>query len=143
MNSESALSPLLHADITEPVIGAFYEVYNALGFGFLEIVYQRAMVVALRKRGLHVELEAPYDVLFDSVQCGHHEADLVVERRVLLELKATYHLTDADRRKVLNYLRASKLEVSPLLHFGPAARFERIVFTTSMANTSMERRIAD
>jgi len=138
MNSHGALPDLLHADITEPVIGAFYEVYNALGFGFLESVYQRAMVVALRKRGPHVVLEQSYDVCFDSVQVGHYEADLVVEQRLLLELKATYHVTDVDRRRVINYLRASKLEVALLLHFGPSARFERIVFTASIANTHIE-----
>jgi hypothetical protein len=64
------------------------------------------------------------------VQVGHYEADLVVEQRLLLELKATYHVTDVDRRRVLNYLRASKLEVALLLHFGPSARFERVVFAT-------------
>jgi GxxExxY protein len=118
---------LLEEDVTREIIGAFYEVYNALGFGFLESIYKRALEIALRKRGLRVDREYPIRIFFDGQQIGFHRVDILVDRRVVVEVKARYKLLDADRRQLINYLTAMNLDVGLLLHFGPKADFKRIL----------------
>lgn len=115
--------------LTREIIGAFYCVYNALGYGFLESVYQRAMAHELTKRGIRVQREYLSEVLYDGVVVGHYRADMVAERTVVVETKASERLVEADRKQMLNYLRATKLEVGLLLHFGPKAHFQRFVYS--------------
>ena len=131
---------LRHDELTRAVIGAFYDVYNALGFGFLEQVYVKALAVALQRAGLGVEREQQYDVYFRDVVVGRYRVDLLVHQSVLVEVKATHALVDADRRQVLNSLRCTGIEVALLLHFGPVARFERIVLRRT---ASTRRDVAD
>ncbi|HEY7236423.1 MAG TPA: GxxExxY protein [Gemmatimonadaceae bacterium] len=118
---------LLEKELTHEIIGAFYEVYNALGYGFLERLYKRALEIALRRRGLIVEREFPIAVSFQGQEIGHHRLDMFVERRVVVEVKSTRQLTDADRRQLLSSVTAANLDVGLLLHFGPKADFRRIL----------------
>lgn len=119
----------LHSDLTDISIGAFYRVYNRLGFGFLESVYRNALAKELTRAGASYEREVPIDVWYDGALIGHFKADFLMEGRVILEAKATQTLTEADGRQLLNYLRGSRLEVGLLLHFGPKPRVQRTIFT--------------
>lgn len=118
----------LHADLTGEIIGAFYHVYNALGYGFLEAVYQNALMVTLRKRGHAVEVRQPVEVRFEGVVVGKYFADLIVNRLVIIELKSVETLCDAHEAQLLNYLRATDIEVGLLLNFGPKPQVKRKVF---------------
>jgi len=119
---------MLHAALTEKILGVFFDVYNDLGGGFLESVYQQAMAIALADAGLEVEREAPIEVRFRGRTVGTFRADLVVQRLVLIETKATRTLDGAHERQLLNYLRATKLEVGLLVNFGPHPTFRRRVY---------------
>lgn len=118
---------IIEKELSFAIVGAFYEVYNELGFGFLESVYSKALEVALSKRGVRVEREVPIVIRFQGVEVGHHRADMLVERRVILEIKSTERISDATRRQVRNYLAAMRLELGIILHFGPSAQFYRIL----------------
>jgi GxxExxY protein len=117
----------LHAEITEKVIGVFFEVYNELGGGFLESVYQQALRVALMQAGLRVAVEVPVPVYFRGEVVGNFRADVVVDECVLLELKAISGFDGAHDAQVLHYLRATKFEVGLLLNFGPKPQFRRFI----------------
>lgn len=120
---------MLHEEITGPVISAFYEVHKALGFGFLEKVYENALAVAPKERGLRVWQQAPITVYFHGITVGEYFADLIVEDRVILELKIAEKLNQQDVPQLLNYLRASPIEVGLLLNFGHEAHFRRLILT--------------
>ena len=118
---------LIERELTRAIIGGFFECYNALGYGFLESVYRRALSSELRERGLTVTEEAPVEVNYKGLPVGVFKIDLLVEHRVIVEAKATSSLGPADKRQLINYLRATNLEVELLLHFGPDARFQRCI----------------
>ncbi len=111
------------------MIRLFFRVYDRLGFGFLESVYAKALAHELTRAGIQFEREAPVDIWYDGVCAGQFRADFLVERKVVLELKATLTLSDADRRQLLNYLRCSEIEVGLLLHFGQKSTFQRVLYT--------------
>jgi GxxExxY protein len=142
MNTERALTHTdpryLHSDITDISSGAFYRVYNGLRFGFLESVYRNALSKELTRAGVSFDREVPVDVWYDGEKVGHFRADFLVEGRVILEVKASLALTDADRKQLLNYLRGSRVEVGLLLHFGPKPSIKRIIFTNDQKNISTE-----
>ena len=116
---------LAERELTGTVIECFYRVYESLGFGFLEAVYRRALAVELRERNLAVLLEAPIDVMYKGCRVGSYRLDLLVEGRIAVEVKATEVLAPTAKRQLLNYLRATALDVGLLLHFGPDAKFHR------------------
>ena len=118
---------LLEESLTRLIIGAFYEVYNVLGYGFLESVYARALELELRARGLKVEREVWVDVYYKGERVGVFRADMLVESRVVLEIKAKVAVSDPDRDQLRNYLKCSILEVGLLLHFGPRPSIHRVV----------------
>jgi GxxExxY protein len=118
-----------HRDLTERIIGAFYDVYNELGFGFLESVYHQALLIALRQNGLEVESEVLLPVHFRGNVVGEFHADVFVERKVVLELKAVEESCSAHEAQLLNYLKASTIEVGLLLNFGPKPRVKRLAFS--------------
>ena len=120
-------SELLHGDVTRRVIGAFYYVYNRLGHGFLESVYQKALANTLERAGTRVLREAPMTVEFEGVAVGDFRVDLVVEERVIVEVKAVDRLGSMHEAQLLNYLRASGLDIGLLLNFGPKATCRRLV----------------
>jgi GxxExxY protein len=117
-----------HSDLTDSIIGVFYDVYNELGFGFLESVYRNSLQLALRSKGFAVEAEVPIPVFFRGVKVGDFRADLVVNEFILLELKTAETLVIAHEAQLLNYLRATLLEVGLLLNFGPKAQVRRLLF---------------
>src|SRR5262245_47646772 len=121
-------SQLKHAALTELIIGVFYSVYNELGFGFLESVYRKALHMALVEKGLRVEAEVPVPVFFRGVNVGDFRADLVVNQCVLLELKTAETIVIAHEAQLLNYLRATALEIGLILNFGPKAQVRRLLF---------------
>jgi GxxExxY protein len=117
--------------LTEKIIGVFYDVYNELGHGFLESVYEGAMAIALGQAGLHIERQIALKVVFRGEVVGDSRADVVVERAVILELKAASGIDPAHEAQLLNYLRATEIEVGLLLNFGPRPQFKRLVFENS------------
>ena len=119
---------LKHGLITDKILGTFYDVYNELGYGFLESVYQQSLVLALKSVGLNVCSKVPFPVWFRGTRVGRFEADLLVEGCVLLELKATRMLDSSHRAQLLNYLRATDIEVGLLLNFGEKPEFKRVIF---------------
>jgi GxxExxY protein len=121
--------PLFEGDLTREILAVFYTVYTTLGYGFLESVYVNALVVELQLRGFKVEREVPVEVVYVGVPVGTYRMDLVVEGRVLLEVKAGKCMHEADEAQTLNYLRASEIKVALLLHFGPKPQFRRVVHT--------------
>jgi GxxExxY protein len=120
-----------YAGLTQKIIGVFYEVYNELGTGFLESVYQKSLALALETTGLAVCSRVDIPVWFRGHQVGHFEGDLLVEKCVLLELKATRALDSSHQAQLLNYLRATGIEVGLLLNFGPRPEFKRLAFDNS------------
>jgi GxxExxY protein len=126
-----------HSELTEGLIGTFYEVYNELGFGFVESVYEIAMCIALRSKGFTVERQSPVPVWFRGQQIGNFFADLVVNQSVILELKAARALEPSHIAQVLNYLRATAIEVGLVLNFGPRPSVRRLLFTNDRKNISV------
>ena len=120
---------MLHAEITEQIIGAFYDVHNVLGFGFLESVYANALEHELRRRGLTVEREVAVDVSYRGEIVGRHRVDILVNGLVVVEVKASRFLDPSADKQTLNYLRGTSLEVALLLHFGPRPVFRRFIST--------------
>ena len=120
--------PYKHAEITDKIIAAFYKVYNTLGYGFLEKVYENAMVIELCKQGLDVTAQAPITVFYECKVVGEYFADLVVANAVIIELKAAKDLADEHEAQLLNYLKATPYEVGLLLNFGPEPHFKRKAF---------------
>lgn len=118
---------LLHGEISHEVLGAFFRVHTALGHGFLEAVYRRALAEELKRRALHVATEVPFAIQFAGATVGEYRADLVVEQRIVVECKVAEFLTAIHEAQLINYLRASGLELGLLLNFGSRATFRRLV----------------
>ena len=121
-----------HDDLTQEIIGVFYEVYNELGCGFLETVYREAMRLALKQADLHAVSEVPIQVRFRGELVGIFRADLIVNDTVLIELKACEALAREHESQTLNYLRATNIEVALLMNFGPTPRFKRLVMDNEL-----------
>ncbi len=119
---------LLHSALTERIIGAFYEVYNELGHGFLESVYEKALSLELQRQGLVALRQQPIAVRYKGDLIGDYVADLIVQDAVILELKAIQRLDAVHEAQLLHYLRATEIEVGLLLNFGPKPEFRRLVF---------------
>ena len=117
----------LHGDITEKILEAAFEVSKELGSGFLESVYKNAMVIALRAKGLKVETERPISVVFRGQKVGQFYADLFVEGKVIVELKAVSALAPEHSAQTINYLKATGIEVGLLINFGrPKIEYKRL-----------------
>jgi GxxExxY protein len=119
---------LKHGSVTDKILGVFYDVYNELGYGFLESVYHRSLVLALETAGLQASSRVSIPVWFRGFQVGHFEADVLVENCVLLELKAARSLDSSHRAQLMNYLKATEIEVGLLLNFGERPEFNRLIF---------------
>ena len=122
---------LKHKELTETIIGVFYEVYNELGHGFLESVYEKAFELALTSKGLDVLRQIDVPVWFRGQKVGDFVADVLVNKCVLLELKAAKTLDSSHEAQLLNYLRATQIEVGLLFNFGIKPEFRRLVFENS------------
>jgi len=122
---------LLHGALTDRIIGAFYEVYNELGYGFLESIYESAMCRVFESTGLAYECQAPVTVRFRGEPLADFLLDFVVEKTVIVEIKAVASLAANHEAQLINYLKATDLTVGLLLNFGPRAEFRRRVFDSS------------
>lgn len=118
-----------HAEITNKIIKAYFNVYNKLGFGFLEKVYEHAMMIELPKNGLECKSQYPISVNYDAQKIGEYYADILVNDLVIIELKAAENLCKEHEAQLINYLKATNLEVGILLNFGKEPQFKRKVFS--------------
>jgi GxxExxY protein len=128
-----------HSELSETIIGVFYEVYNELGYGFLESVYRNSLQLALLAKDLRVEAEVAVPVFFRGRNVGDFRADLVVNGCVLLELKTAEAISIAHEAQLLNYLRATKLEVGLILNFGPKAQVRRLAYDNTRKQFKSQR----
>jgi GxxExxY protein len=125
------MTNLLHKDLTDGILKTYYDVYNRLGFGFLERVYENALAYELRKRGYLVAQQQSITVWYDGVAIGEFFADLVVNNLVIVELKSVERLIPEHEAQLFNYLKATTIEVGLLLNFGPEPQFRRKVFESA------------
>ena len=119
---------LLHEELTNTIIKTFYEVYNELGYGFLEKVYQNSLFLELKNKGFKVEAQKKISVYYKGIEVGEYYADLIVEDLVILELKATEYIVKDFENQILNYLKSTNCEVGLLLNFGKKPEFKRKIF---------------
>jgi GxxExxY protein len=124
----SGIATLKHAEVTEKIIGVFYDVYNELGYGFLECIYEESLVIALHEAGLTANRQIPLPVWFRGHKVGDCRADLLVENSVLLELKSARSLDPAHEAQLLHYLKSTEVEIGMLLNFGTRPQFRRLIF---------------
>lgn len=122
---------LLHEELSEKILGCYFTVYNKLGYGFLEKVYENAMMIELCDAGLKATAQKSIEVYYEDQLVGNYFADIIVEDKVIVELKAASALLEEHEAQLLNYLRATKMEVGLLLNFGVKPEFRRKVFTNS------------
>ena len=129
---------LLHSDITEQVIGAFFEIYRGFGYGFQELVYANALAIELGLRGLEVAREAPTQIHWKGHPVGIYRIDLLVSGAVIVEAKTVEKIGPAHERQLMNYLRATNIEVGLLLNFGPESSYKRLVYSNDRKVFSKE-----
>ncbi|MEO6040047.1 MAG: GxxExxY protein [Saprospiraceae bacterium] len=122
---------LKHKELTEQIIKIYYDVYNDLGYGFLERVYQNSMYFDLLDKGFKVEAQKAISVFRKGRVVGEYYADLVVDDVIIIELKATVELTIAHEKQLVNYLKATNIEVGLLFNFGVEPEFERKAWDNS------------
>ncbi|MCK5449799.1 GxxExxY protein [Candidatus Pacearchaeota archaeon] len=118
-----------HEELTAEIIQIFYKVYNSLGYGFLERVYENALSIEFRKAGLNFKNQVPIKVFYKDEIVGEYVTDFVIDEKVVVEIKATLGLGVPDESQLLNYLRCTRKEVGLLLNFGKKAEVKRKVFS--------------
>jgi len=123
-----------HQELTETIIGVFYEVYNELGYGFLEKIYEEAMSRVLGTKGFDIQQQAAIPVWFRGEKIGFYEADIVVANKILVELKACKALDSSHEAQLLHYLRATEIEVGLLFNFGLHPHLRRLIFDNERKN---------
>ena len=131
-----------HWELCHDIVQVFYTVYNELGFGFLEAVYEEALEIALKEAGFSVSRQVATPIWFRGRKIGDYKADLVVNNAVLIELKAARALDSTHEAQTLNYLRATDFEVALLLNFGPKPQFRRLVFENDRKKGRVSSRAA-
>ena len=128
-------SNYLHSDLTEVIIGCFFNVYNKLGFGFLEKVYENALLIELSEAGLSAASQIPIEVYYKGQKVGNYFADLLINNKVIVELKAGDGvIIEEHELQLVNYLRATEIEVGLLLFFGKKPQFKRKLITNDLKN---------
>ena len=119
---------MLHAELTNKIISSFFKVYNTLGYGFLEKVYENALVVELKRAGLNVLQQQNIKVYYENQVVGNYFADIIADQ-VILEIKSAEGLREENKAHLINYLKATDKEVGLLLNFGRTPEFKRVIFT--------------
>jgi len=119
----------LHEELTKRIIACFYEVYNQLGYGFLEKVYEHAMMIELSRNGLAARNQQPIKVHYREQLVGDYYADIIVDDTIILELKAAEGIVEEHELQLINYLKATDMEVGLLLNFGKKPEIRRKIFT--------------
>ncbi|WP_396141819.1 GxxExxY protein [Flavobacterium sp.] len=122
---------LLHKNITDIILKSYYKVYNNLGYGFLEKVYENALLYELRNHGLNCEKQKPIKVYYEQIQVGEYYADIIVDECIILELKAAESIAEEHEFQLINYLKATEIEIGLLLNFGKNPEFKRKIFTNN------------
>lgn len=125
---------LIHKELTDIILKAFFDVYNELGYGFLEKVYQNSLYIELKSKGLKVEAQRQVKVNFKGFEVGEYYPDLIIEDKIILELKAAECIVEEHENQLINYLRATNIEVGLLLNFGRKPEFKRKVFENGRKN---------
>jgi GxxExxY protein len=120
---------MINQEKTSIILKCFYKVYNNLGYGFLEKVYENALFYELNKNGLHCRKQVPIKVFYEEIQVGDYYADLIVDDNIIIELKAAESLMEEHDNQLINYLKATNIEVGLLLNFGKEPQFRRKVFS--------------
>ncbi|MEI6555618.1 MAG: GxxExxY protein [Paludibacter sp.] len=118
---------LLHKEISEKVIKCYYKVYNTLGYGFLEKVYENALSYELQKLGLKVKCQHPIEVFYENMIVGTYYADIVVDEKIIIELKAVSNLSIEHEYQLINYLKATHIELGFMMNFGKQSEYKRKV----------------
>jgi len=121
-----------HQELTKSIIGLYYDVYNELGYGFMEKVYHNAMLIELKKRGFEIDNQKKLNVLYKNEIVGEYIPDIIVNNKVILEIKTVEYLLDIHENQLLNYLKATDCEVGILLNFGKDPQFIRKIFTNDL-----------
>jgi len=129
MNTDS--TNIKHQEITDKIIKIFYKVYGQLGYGFLEKVYENAMMIQLKKEGLPASAQSPIKVSYEGEVVGEYFADILVDNKVIIEIKGVKSLASEHEAQLLNYLKATDVEVGILLNFGPKPEVKRKLFDNS------------
>lgn len=119
---------LLYEEITEKIIKSYFKVYNTLGYGFLEKVYENAFAIELRKNGLEVRCQYPISVKYDSEIVGKYYADIIVNDIIIIEIKAAKEISEEHECQLINYLKATDIELGLLMNFGKGAEYRRKIF---------------
>ena len=109
-----------HEDLTHKIIGCAYKVFNQLGYGFLESIYRKAMIIELQKAGLAFEEEMPFEVYYDDIVIGKFSLDLFVENTIVVELKSVQSLLIEHELQLVNYLKGLRKDIGLLINFGPS-----------------------
>lgn len=120
---------MLHKEITEKILKSFYAVYNKMGYGFSEKIYENSLIVEMQKHGLVCQQQKRIPVYYETYMVGEYFADIIVNNAVILELKAVKAITSEHETQLFNYLRATQVEVGYVLGFGEKPQFKRILFT--------------
>jgi GxxExxY protein len=120
---------IVEKELSYEIVGAFYTVYNVLGYGFLESVHTNALSFELQMRNLKIQREVPVEIMYEGQPVGHYRIDMLVEGKILVEVKSCASVGETERRQLFNYLRATKLPLALLLHFGPKPSYKRFVWT--------------
>ena len=128
------MTEILHKELSESILKVYYEVYNELGYGFLEKVYQNAMYLELKAQGFKVEAQKQIQVYYKDELVGDFFADLLINDTIILELKACENLLKAHYVQTLNYLKATNIEIGLLLNFGEKPEIKRLIFTNNRKN---------
>ncbi len=131
MEEQNRLNP-----ITFLIIKCFYNVYNTLGYGFLEKVYEKALCIELQNKGLNVERQKPIQVWYNNQIVGDYFADIIVNEKVIIELKTADSISEQHENQLINYLKSTNLEIGLLLNFGKKPEIRRKIFTNNRKNRS-------
>ena len=119
------MEKLIYKNITEKIIGSFYSVYNTLGSGFLESVYEKALIIEFNERGLKTETQKPLVVKYHDKVVGEFRPDIIVEDKIIIEIKAISKLSKIHESQILNYLKATDLRLGFLVNFGEKLEYQR------------------
>ena len=130
MNTDN--QDLKYRKLTEKIISIFYRVYNKLGYGFLEKIYENAMMLEFKKEGITAVSQSPIKVLYEDEIIGEYYSDILVDNKVIVEIKASRRLVNENEAQLLNYLKATEIEVGLLLNFGAKPEVKRKIFDNSI-----------
>ena len=132
---------LIQKELTNKILKSYYKVYNTLGFGFLEKVYENALMIELEKNGIEAIKQKPIKVFYDNQLIGEYFADIMVEESIILELKAVEYLIEEHENQLINYLKSTNIEIGLLLNFGKKPEIRRKFFSNERKKINLSNSI--